>query len=250
MRPSMLETGLEAIGYNLNHKNNNLRFFEFGKTYFSAGIGNYQEEEHLCLYASGQTVEDEWNEKGKPFDFFDVKGFTTAVLTVAGVANISFTKNEDDNGTLLNVYSGKNKIGLISYLSPQQLKQFDIKQPVCFADIYFDKLLQLAQAKKIEYEEVYRFPSVQRDLSIIVNKSVTYSNVQNAVNKLRLQKLTDMRLFDVFESGKLGTDKKSFAINFVFKDEEKTLTDKEIEASINKIIQFFEKELSAEIRKQ
>lgn len=249
MRPSMLETGLEAIGYNINRKNNNLRFFEFGKTYFTSEIGHYKEEEHLCLYATGQTHEDEWKEKGRAFDFFDIKGFVTAVLTVAGIKSITFSKKEDDNGRL-QIYAGKNNIGIVSYLLPQQLKQFDVKQPVCFADIFFDKLLQIVQANKIEYHEVPRFPSVQRDLSIIVNKDISYEDVQNAVSKLKMYKLTGMRLFDVFESDKLGTGKKSFAISFNFMDEEKTLTDKEIEASVNKIIQAFEKDLSAEIRKQ
>ena len=133
---------------------------------------------------------------------------------------------------------------------PQQLKQFDIKQPVSFADISFDKLLQAAQANVIEYKEVPRFPSVQRDLSLIVNNNITYEDVQNVVNRLKLQKFTGMRLFDVFESDKLGVGKKSFAITFTFMDEEKTLTDKEIEGSVNKIIQAFERDLGAEIRKQ
>jgi phenylalanyl-tRNA synthetase beta chain len=250
MRPSMLETGLEAISYNINRKNNNLRFYEFGKTYFTNETGHYKEEEHLCLYVTGQTHEDEWNEKGKQFDFFDIKGLVTAVLTVAGIKNISFSKKEDNKGISLNIYSGKNCLGAVSYLLPQQLKQFDLKQPVCYADFSFDKLLQAAQANLIEYQEVPRFPSVQRDLSLIVNKSVTYEDVQNALSKLKLQKLTDLRLFDVFESDKLGVGKKSFAISFTFLDEDKTLIDKEIEASVNKIIQVFEKDLSAEIRKQ
>ena len=172
------------------------------------------------------------------------------LLTVAGINNISFSKKEDDRGISLHVYSGKNNLGAISYLLPQQLKQFDIKQPVCFADISFDKLLQAAQANVIEYKEIPRFPSVQRDLSLIVNNNIIYEDVQSVVNKLRLQKLTGMRLFDVFESDKLGAGKKSFAISFTFMDDEKTLTDKEIEASVNKIIQAFEKDLGAEIRKQ
>ena len=110
--------------------------------------------------------------------------------------------------------------------------------------------MQAAQANIIEYQEVPRFPAVQRDLSLIVNKSISYEDVQNSVYKLKLQKLTGLRLFDVFESDKLGVGKKSFAISFTFLDEEKTLTDKEIEASVNKIIQTFEKDLNAEIRKQ
>ena len=250
MRPSMLETGLEAISYNINRRNSNLLFFEFGKTYSTNEIGHYKEEEHLCLYATGQTHEDEWNEKGKQFDLFDIKGIAAALLTVAGMKNISFSKKENDKGISLNIYSGINNLGSVSYILPQQLKQFDIKQPVSFVDVSFDKLLQAAHANVIEYQEVTRFPAVQRDLSLIVNKSITYEDVQNAVNKLKLQKLTGLRLFDVFESDKLGVGKKSFAISFTFLDEEKTLTDKEIEASVNKIIQAFEKDLSAEIRKQ
>ena len=126
---------------------------------------------------------------------------------------------------------------------------FDIKQPVYFIDINYLSLLKQVEKKKIVYKEVTKFPSVQRDLAVIVSSSTTFDMLEIAVQKTKLNKLTNMRLFDVFESDKLGVGKKSMAVNFTFLDEEKTLVDKEVDEMINKLIHNFEVELGAEIRK-
>jgi phenylalanyl-tRNA synthetase beta chain len=137
----------------------------------------------------------------------------------------------------------------IAELSANKLKAFDIRQPVFFADIDWLFLLQLAAGKTITYKEVSKFPPVQRDLALVVNKNITFNTVENTIQKLRLNKLQEVQLFDIFESEKLGADKKSMAISFTFMDEEKTLTDKEIDNMINRIVESFENELSADIRK-
>ena len=126
---------------------------------------------------------------------------------------------------------------------------FDIKQPVFYIDINFARLLELASQKKITYKEVSKFPAMQRDLALVVDRSLSFDLIDQQVRKSNLSKLQQMRLFDVFESDKLGVDKKSMAVSFTFVDEEKTLTDKEVDGMVARLVQNFEKELGAEIRK-
>ncbi|MBA2761401.1 MAG: phenylalanine--tRNA ligase subunit beta, partial [Segetibacter sp.] len=141
------------------------------------------------------------------------------------------------------------RLATIAEISSDKLKAFDIKQPVFFVDIDWLFLVQLAAGKTITHKEVSKFPPVQRDLALVVNKNITFNTVENTIQKLRLNKLQEVQLFDIFESEKLGADKKSMAISFTFMDEEKTLTDKEIDNMINRIVESFENELSADIRK-
>lgn len=248
LRPSMLETGLEAIVYNTNRKNSNLLFFEWGKTYHKKAVGEYEEKEHLCLYLTGVSHEDNWNGKSKSLDLFSLKGYVKALLQNATVTNLAF-ETEENNEQRLSFYANKQQLGTLESVDAKKLKEFDAKQPVFFADIDFEALLKLAQKTKILYSEVSRFPSVQRDLAMVVNKNVKYEDIEDAIRKQKLAKLSDMRLFDIFESEKLGADKKSLAINFTFTDDEKTLTDKEIDSMINRIIQSLQTGLGAEIRK-
>ena len=126
--------------------------------------------------------------------------------------------------------------------------KFDIKQQVLFADFYWDALMKKA-GSRIVFKEISKYPSVERDLAMVVPKSMQYADIQDHVKKLRVTQLQDMKLFDIFESEKLGKDKKSLAVNFTFLDEEKTLTDKEIDSWMNKIMSTLENSLGAEIRK-
>jgi phenylalanyl-tRNA synthetase beta chain len=248
LRPSMLETGLESIAYNLNRKNNNLRFFEFGNTYLSEGVGEYKEQEHLCLYTTGFQQEDTWREKSRQQDFYSIKGTATALLTVCGITEVTFQRSGTE--TLeLDIYDGKQLLGTLMEVGKDKAASFDIRQPVYVLDLYLSKLLEVVEKNKISYREVSKFPVMQRDLALVVDRGTTYASVENAVRKVNLQKLRSMRLFDVFESDKLGTDKKSMAVSFLFSDDEKTLTDKEVDAMVLKLVQGFESDLLAEIRK-
>jgi phenylalanyl-tRNA synthetase beta chain len=126
--------------------------------------------------------------------------------------------------------------------------RFDIKQPVIFADLYWDTLMQKA-GSRVQFKEISKFPPVERDLAMVVPKSMLYGDIPDQIKKLRIPQLQNIRLFDVFESEKLGQDKKSLAVNFTFLDEEKTLTDKEIDSWMSKIMTTLEKNIGAEIRK-
>jgi phenylalanyl-tRNA synthetase beta chain len=248
LRPSMVETGLESISYNINRKNNNLQFFEFGKTYLTKGVGEYIEDEHLCLYITGSNHEDGWREKNKPQDFYKLKGLAHAIGELCGLHNIRF-ENTGEEGMSLDVYYAKTWLGKLKTVDARKLQQFDIKQAVHILDISFGPLENAVSSNKISYREVNKFPVMQRDLAMVVKRSTTYESIEQTVKKVKLPKLKDMRLFDVFESEKLGADKKSMAISFLFSDDEKTLTDKEVDGMIAKLVQGFENELAAEIRK-
>lgn len=248
LRPSMLETGLESIAYNLNRRNQNLRFFEIGKTYFTKAAGAYTEEEHLCLYLTGANHEDGWREKSRSQDFYRLKGLAAAITTLSGLNDLVFEKS-NEAGLVLNILHGKSVLGKLMQVPQQKLQLFDIRQEVFVLDISFGALLDVVAKNKIRYKEVNKFPVMQRDLALVVNRATTYESIEQTVKKAKLPKLTNMRLFDVFESEKLGTDKKSMAISFLFSDHEKTLTDKEVDAMVLKLVQGFETELLAEIRK-
>lgn len=250
LRPSMLQTGLESVVYNINRKNNNLRFFEFGKTYSSTNIGKYKEENHLSIYLTGNTNNDSWKGKAAKADFFYLKGLCEKLFAAAGITHISFATEYNNSFDYCTAVKLKNEtIGFIGAINKKIALQFDCKQPVFYADIYWDKITAASKKLKNEFREIPRFPSVQRDLSIVVDKSLTYDAVEKATRNARLNKLAAVNLFDVFESDKLGEGKKSMAISFTFLDEEKTLTDKETDAMMNKLIGVYENELKAEIRK-
>ncbi len=248
LRPSMLETGLESIAYNLNRRNQNLQFFEIGKTYFTKAAGEYTEEEHLCLYITGANHEDSWREKSRAQDFYRLKGLAAAITTLSGLNELGFEK-ADEAGLVLTILHGKRVLGKLMQVPQQKLQLFDIRQDVFVLDISFGALLDAVAKNKIRYKEVNKFPVMQRDLALVVNRATTYESIEQTVKKIKLPKLTNMRLFDVFESEKLGTEKKSMAISFLFSDHEKTLTDKEVDAMVSKLVQGFENELQAEIRK-
>ena len=252
LRPSMLETGLETIAYNCNRRNHNLRLFEFGKTYATTGSGQYSEAEHLCIYLSGLDTEEGWRVKSKEQDLLMAKGILQAVATLTGLPPITWSLQDapqDAASTCIAATMGGNKIATLLDVSPKKRQQFDIKQAVIFVDIDVSALVNAAEKQKIVYTEVSKFPAVQRDLALVLDRSVTYAAIELAVGTVKLPKLKGIRLFDVFESDKLGVNKKSMALSFIFVDEEKTMTDSETDGMVSKLIGAFEKELGAEIRK-
>ncbi|GAB4094200.1 phenylalanine--tRNA ligase subunit beta [Flaviaesturariibacter terrae] len=250
MRPSMLPTALEVLAFNSNRRNSDLRFFEFGKTYGTKGTGNYSEQNHFCLYVTGNVAAQGWKGKAVPADLYYVKGVVAALLRMTGVnADFATEGTTEGLGGVLTIRSGSRVLGSIGTVTPSELKRFDLKAPVFVADLDWDAVLEVALPVKIQYREVPRFPAVERDLAMIVPSAMKYDAIRQQVDKLRLRNLTDLRLFDIFESEKLGAGRKSLAVSFTFLDEEKTLTDKEIDSWMQKIMTSLEKELGAEIRK-
>lgn len=250
LRPGILETGLTSIAYNLNRKNNDLKFFEFGKIYQVDKNGTYIENNRLALYATGQKTADGWKTKAEKADYFFVKAMFEKIMQVLGLNIDSYAPMAGaENADRVMAVIKNEPVAEIGVLDNARLKRFDIKQPVFYADLDWDALLRLNQKNKISYKDISKYPAVNRDLAIIVNKSLAYTSVEKATANAGVKKLKSIRLFDIFESEKLGADKKSMAINFTFLDEEKTMTDKEIDSMMNKIITAYQNELNAEIRK-
>lgn len=248
LRPTMLETGLETVAYNLNRRNLHLQLFEFGKVYATDGIGQYHEEERLCIYLTGQSHEAGWRGKPGIFDIYHGKGIAQAILQLTGLNELQFQPSAND-AAVLELYVGKQKLGIVTEVDKKKTAAFDIKQTVVFVEINYLLLTQLVAQQKITYKEVNKFPTMHRDLALVVNRNTTYGMIEAVVKKLNIPRLSGLRLFDVFESDKLGEGKKSMAISFTFTDEEKTLTDKEADSMVAKLIQALEKEVGAEIRK-
>jgi phenylalanyl-tRNA synthetase beta chain len=250
LRPSLLETGLESVGYNLNRKIASLRFFEFGKTYHTTGVGNYTEITHLGLYLTGPVQEDSWKGKAKAVDIYYAKGLCERLFQLLGLGKPTWQAGKTAKlEQVLSIIRDGRPLIEIGAVKSEVLKRFDCKQELFFVDIYWDRLMELAAPEVIEFRELPKQLPVYRDLAMIVDKNLPFEAVETAVRKTRLDKLQEVKLFDIFESEKLGKDKKSLALSFTFLDEEKTLTDKEIEGFISKLIQTLEKEVSAEIRK-
>jgi phenylalanyl-tRNA synthetase beta chain len=250
LRPAMMETGLTSIAHNLNRKNNDLKFFEFGKTYMVNEAGKYTEDNHLTIYVTGNKTAGNWKEKTEKADFYFIKAVFEKIMNVLGLKVDAYAESE--NTDLLNCVQAtiKNeKVAEIGIVGNNKLERFDIKQPVFYADLNWDSLLKLNKKINIQHKDVSKYPVVNRDLAIIVNKALPFNAVEKATHTANVNKLTSISLFDIFESEKIGADKKSMAISFTFLDEEKTLTDKEIDGMMNKIIASYEKELGAEIRK-
>ncbi len=250
LRNSLFETALEVVAHNLNHKNNSLQLFEFGKAYSTSGPGQYQETEKLCIVVSGKTGEEGWKHKASPADFYYLKGVVNGVLKSLGVTVSSTEMLEVAklNDHLVLKIDGRIVAGM-GEVKKAVLDKFGIKQPVFFAGLNWELLSTLASAQKNSIREIPRFPAVQRDLALVVAKDLAWEQVQQTVQKIKLNKLQEIKLFDIFESEKLGAGKKSMAVNLTFLDEEKTLTDKEIDGWMNKIMTTLENELRAEIRK-
>lgn len=250
LRPSLFETALEVVARNLNHKNNSLRLFEFGKAYSKQGPGKYGEAEKLCLVITGNRNEDGWKQKSSPADFYYLKSVVEKLLQLIGVEAGRPETLEVPKFASHIVYKHNGQvIAGIGEVKKAVLENFGIKQPVFFAGLNWQLLAELSGKHSAPIRELPKYPAVQRDLALVVARDLAWSLVDETVQKLKLNKLRETRLFDIFESEKLGAGKKSIAVNFTFLDEEKTLTDKEIDGWMNKIMTTLEKELQAEIRK-
>lgn len=250
MRPSMMPTGLESIAYNINRKNADLLFFEFGKVYNKTEQDKYIETESLAIYFTGNKKENDWKNKSEKTGIYFAKGVCDIIFKLAGLNDLKYSRQENNflNDYIQGIVHG-NSIAEMGSIKKSVLEKFSIKQPVFYLYINWQQLLSSIKTKRISFEEIPKFPQVQRDLSIIVDKSVSYQSLEESVKTLKIPKLKGFKLFDVFESEKLGENKKSMAISFTFSDKEKTLTDNETDAMMIKIINSIEENIAAEIRR-
>lgn len=248
LRPSMLQSGLQSIAYNVNRKNTNLRFYEFGKTYTSQG-GVYSEKNHLCVYVSGNSNEPDWKNKESKSDIYYLKGIIKNIFELAGLVNITFKNGAaGDLQNTMEVWMGKTQVAILGEVTSKERAIQDIKQPVFYCDIYWGGLLKLRPTIEF-FKEVSKYPSAKRDLSLVVDKSVKFETIRLMTEEAKLQDLSSVELFDVFESEKLGNDKKSMSINYTFANDSRTLNDRDIEDMMSNLTTLYEKKLHAQIRK-
>lgn len=248
MRQSLLFSGLEVVQYNINRKQKDLKFFEFGKTYHKDDQ-KYSETEYLSLFVTGNKIGESWAEKSEEVSFYDLKTVVHSILAKLNIQNISSETINNQTFKYGLTYTLNNKV-LVSFglLQNKVLKVAGIKQDVWYAEFNSDILYRKYYAG-VEYEEVSKFPEVRRDLSLVIDKSVTFEQISKLAEEKERKLLQSVNAFDVFEGKNIGEGKKSYSICFILQDKEKTLTDKVIDKTMEKFIKAFEEELGAIIRK-
>ena len=247
MRQSLLFSGLEAISYNINRKNSDLKLFEFGKTYHNY-LAGYEEKKHLTLFLSGNRNQENWTSAQKPSDFFLFKGYVNGILSRLGIQktqNVPVTTDVFSEGIAISV--GTEILVELGVVKKSILKHFGIKQEVFFADFNWALILKLIAAK-IKYTETPKYPEVRRDLALLIDQNVTYDNIYNIARQTEKALLKDINLFDVYEGKNLPEGKKSYALSFTIQDSSKTLTDTQIDKIMSKLQNNFETELGASLR--
>ena len=248
LRQSLLFSGLESISYNLNRKNTALKFYEFGKSYHKYAE-KYQEDKHLALFITGNKTKSSWNSTSKLSDFFYAKGILTALFERLGMNSLKSTPTKSalfSEGLTFSL--GKTKLAEFGTVKKTILKEFGIKQEVLFADLNWENILKLSSKKQIKVNDLSKFPSVKRDLALLIPVKTTFKEIYNLAFQTERKLLKEVDLFDVYEGENVPEGKKSYAISFVLQDENKTLEDKQIDKIMQKLQLNFEKNLEAVLR--
>lgn len=247
MRQSLLFSGLEAIAYNINRRNADLKLFEFGKSYHKF-LSGHEEQKHLTLFLTGNRNDENWGNPQKASDFFMFKGYVSTVFNRLGYSKITSKPVETDvfsEGIALT--SGNDVLVEFGTLKKSILKHFDIKQEVFYADFNWGLILKLI-GNRIKFQDIPKYPEVRRDLALLVNQEVSFESLYNIALQTEKSLLKEINLFDVYEGKNLPEGKKSYALSFILQDTSKTLTDDQIDKIMNKLQQNFEKELGAVLR--
>lgn len=247
MRQSLLFSGLEAVSYNINRRNADLKLFEFGKTYHKLPSG-YDEPKHLTLFVSGNRIDESWTNVQKSSDFFLFKGYVTSVLERLGIGKTQNKPVESDVFTEGIAFALGNDI-LVEFgtIKKSILKHFDIKQEVFFADFNWNIILKFV-GNKIIFTDIPKYPEVRRDLALLVDQSVAFESVYTIARQTEKTLLKEVNLFDVYQGKNLPEGKKSYAVSFTLQDSTKTLTDEQIDKIMSKLQKNFESELGASLR--
>ncbi|MDY5968778.1 MAG: phenylalanine--tRNA ligase subunit beta [Bacteroidales bacterium] len=276
MRQTLLYGGLECIARNLNYKTHDMRLFECGHVYYRKPEGfneellakteapngqkpladireRYEEQEHLCLFVTGQQVGENWKLPKTETDFFFLKAYVMNIfkrlrVPMDRIETTHATQNYFSEGVTLVLRDSRKELASMGTINRGTLKMMDIKQSVYFADINWNVLLKSLPAKELTYCEVPKFPEVRRDLALVLKKDVTFEQIADVVRRSEKKLLKDMSLFDVYEGNGIANGYKSYAISFILQDNDKTLNDKAIEAVMTKMQSALEKELGAKIR--
>jgi phenylalanyl-tRNA synthetase beta chain len=248
MRQSLIFSGLESIAFNINRQQNDLKLFEFGKTYHNSET-NKEEYNHLSIFVTGNKTEKRWNTEETAVDYFYLKGLVTAVFERLGIKKLKSSPLSNDvfsEGQQLSV--GKHSLVEFGSLKTVTLKHFGISQSVFCANFNWDNLLKAINQQTIKFKDISKYPEVKRDFSLLINEDVTFESLYKLAKQTENNFLKDVNLFDVYTGDKLAEGKKSYAVSFTLQDKNKTLTESQIDKIMSKIQKRFESELSAELR--
>ena len=260
MRQTLLFGGLESVQHNVNRKRANLRFFEFGNVYtFDPEKENlddpmqaYKEQYHAALWLTGKRVEGSWAHANEESSFYELSAYVENILRRIGVKPGMIVRKKSENdifsaGLTIENRGGKKLIEM-GIITKKLLKQFGLDAPVFYAELNWTALMKVIKKNEVLYTEVPKFPAVSRDLALLVDNSVEFAQIEQIARATEKKLLKKVELFDVYEGDKLPAGKKSYAVNFILQDEEKTMGDKQIEAIMNKLIAQLKKQLNAELR--
>jgi len=260
MRQTLLFGGLESVAHNINRKSPNLKFFERGNVYtftpekqnVENPIAAYKEENMIALWVTGKRVSGSWAHADEASTFFELKAYVMNILSRIGLpfGMLVFKDSESDifsKATVI-VNRGGKKFVEMGLVSKKILKSAGIDQEVYYAELNWTALMKAIKKQKVEYVEISKYPSVSRDLALLLDKNTEFARVEQIAYQSEKKLLKKVELFDVYEGKNLPDGKKSYAVNFILQDEQKTLNDKQIEAIMNKIIANLKKELGAELR--
>jgi len=258
MRQSLIYGGLNAVSRNINRQNPDLRLYEFGTCYSrkerqhgAGSVENYTEKYDLDLFITGNKKPENWNTTAEKSDFYTIKPVIEMLLEKLGYNRQSLDLaeiNKDYYAEGLEFKTGGHLLAHCGRISKGYLAKHEIKQDVFYAHIEFDRMLEQLKRHTISFRGLPKYPSVRRDLALLVNKDTRFEEIKKLAFETEKNILRDVGLFDVYESDSLGKNKKSYAVSFVLRDDKRTLTDKVIEKIMKKLLTVFEKELGAQIR--
>ncbi len=260
MRQTLLFGGLESIAHNANRRNANLRFFETGNCYhyhperdnIDQPIRAYAEERHLGLWVTGKRIAGSWAHSDEDSSFYELKAYVENILWRIGIKKEMVKSERSENNIFSYGLVWKNQGGKalveMGIVAQNLLTQTGVSQAVFFADLHWTTLMKMVGKNKVEYEELNKYPAVSRDLALLLDRKVEFLQIEHIAHQAERRLLQRVELFDVYEGSHLPEGKKSYAVNFILQDRERTLNDKAIETAMNRIIEALRRELGAELR--
>jgi phenylalanyl-tRNA synthetase beta chain len=258
MRQTLLFGGLEAINRNTNFRNSNLRLYEFGNVYHYDGtksynhpVKNYSEEEHIGIWITGNKETENWISKEAPTSFFTMKANVENILSRLGIEADSCIVESISNDIFsegLEYRLNNVAIARIGYLNHAILKNMNINTDVFYGDLHWTAILKVIKNNKVTYTPLLKYPEVRRDLALLIDKGVPFNTIKSLAFKAERQILRSVTIFDVYQGANLPEGKKSYAVSFILQDKEKTLNDKQIEKTMSRLINVYQREVDAQIR--
>jgi phenylalanyl-tRNA synthetase beta chain len=238
---------LESVAYNINRRNKNLKLYEIGRTYHRVSqdntIKDFEEKKVLSIFLTGNTHEETWQLKSEQFKFNHLTNTVQQIIYALNLQGVNVVKS----GSEIHFKKGEKSIAKAYLVPAKWLKLVDIKQPVFYAELDMDLIIKYT-TEKLKYKEIAKYPEVRRDLSLVIDKSVTFDQIRAITNKTERKLLKNINVFDVYQGDKIEQGKKAYAISYILQDENQTLTDQQIDNTMQRLIEAYKSELGAVIR--